>query len=343
MAQGCRAQPPVAPSSNGVETSAGSPVGAMPSDAATAPIASDASDASTVGARAPAAGDGPCAPLVARSNAARAGLPSPSRALETIESFGRCQRTRRGLWAIVLDGVRADPEDESTFRGSWSFVHVDAEGREVRVRRDETWQDILRPELTTFALFDYDNDGEEELVWSVRTNVTEGADGLSAGVMTFAQGAIRPLRGTEQVAPDSAEDVDRDGRPDLIVHAPYDSEGDDTPSGFPYNMRGPALVLHALADGTFSRDDAVAQEFARRGCAARVPAVFPASGEFEGAPAVACARLWGVPAASVRAAIGRRCQGVSEASSGRDSPRARCGDVRVLRSWVDLAPPLSLR
>jgi hypothetical protein len=309
----------------------------------TASSATVAQEASADAARAASNDRDPCAAIVAQSNRVRAAMPTDTSAAETLASFGRCQRTSRGLWAIVLNELRVDPQSEGSFNGSWAIVHVDGEGREVRVPHNDSWQDMARPELTTFALFDYDGDGEQELVWAVHTNVDEGADGHAAGVMTFKQGAISALQGTAEIAPYGAEDVDSDGRLDLIVHAPYVGEGDDSPSGFTYNMQGPALVLHSLANGTFSRDDAVAQQYARRACTARVNTVFPASGEFEATVAVACARLWGVSTSAVRGAISRRCQTVAEAESGRQTRHVRCGDVRELNRWADMAAPLTLR
>ncbi|MFO0560861.1 MAG: VCBS repeat-containing protein [Polyangiales bacterium] len=340
----CRTQQATSEVGDNITTtsSTGSSVTVASADAA--PSASGAADAGQDAASVATSSSGdPCAAIVARSNRVRAAIPSDTRASETLASFGRCQRTSRGLWAIVLNELRVDPQSEGTFNGSWAIVHVDAAGHEVSVPHNDSWQDMARPELTTFALFDYDGDGEQELVWSVHTNVSEGADGHAGGVMTFKQGAISALQGTAEIAPYAAEDVDNDGRLDLMVRAPYVGDGDDSPSGFTYTMQGPALVLHSLANGTFSRDDAVAQQYARRACAARVATVFPASGEFEATVAVACARLWGVGASAVRGAISRRCQTVAESESGRQTRHVSCGDVRVLNRWADAPAPLTLR
>ncbi|MFO0629063.1 MAG: VCBS repeat-containing protein [Polyangiales bacterium] len=285
----------------------------------------------------------PCARLLAENDRVRAVLPSDSRAAEMLRSFGRCERTTSGRWAIVLDTLRADPSSEGRASGRWAFVHVDGNGEhEVRVTRDAEWEDMVRPELTTFVLFDYDGDGEQELVWSVHTSVSEGADRHVGGVMTFQHGAITALDGTADFAPYATEDVDQDGRPDLIGHAPYDDEGDDSPSGFTYNLHGPRLVLHALANGAFSANDAVAKQYARRACPARVNAVFPTRGDVEGGPFVACARMWGVTVAQTRAAITRQCASAEEVGASRPHRGVLCGDSRVLHRWAALAPPLTL-
>jgi hypothetical protein len=287
--------------------------------------------------------DDPCARLVAQNNRVRAVLAPDSRAAEMLRSFGRCERTRSGRWAIVLDTLRADPASEGRATGTWAFVHVDSDGeREVRVARNDEWEDMVRPELTTFTLFDYDGDGEQELVWSVHTSVSEGADRHAGGVMTFKHGEIRALDGSASFAPYATEDVDHDGRPDLIGHAPYDGEGDDSPSGFTYTLRGPSLLLHSLANGAFSADDSVAKQYARRACPARVNAVFSTRDDVEGGPFVACARMWGVTAAQTRAAIDRQCASAAEVSSSRPYRRVLCGDTRVLHRWAALAPPLTL-
>jgi hypothetical protein len=306
-------------------------------DAATAPVVDAATDAG------PAAARDVCAAVQARSAQVLATIPPTNAWREQLQTFGRCERTTRGAWAIVLDELRPIADAEGAYEGTWAIVHVDDAGREVRAPRRGTWRDYMNAELQSITLFDYDGDGEQELLWSVHTNVNEGPELHESGVMTFKQGAIAALANTAEVSPTAFEDVDNDGRPDLVGSAPYVGEGDDSPSGFSYNMNDPSLLWRSLPDGTFARDDAAAQQYARRACAARVNTVFARTGEIEASTAVVCARLWGVAPAAVHAAINGRCESVAEAESARASRRARCGDVRVLHRWVDFRPPLSLR
>lgn len=284
-----------------------------------------------------------CAAVLARSAQVLAAIPSTNAWREQLQTFGRCVRTTRGAWAIVLDELRPIADAEGAYEGTWAIVHVDDAGREVRATRGGTWRDYMNAELQSMALFDYDGDGEQELLWSVHTNVNEGPDLHASGVTTFARGAIAAFANTAEVSPTAFADVDSDGRPDLVGSAPYVGEGDDSPSGFSYNMNGPSLLWRSLPNGAFARDDAAAQQYARRACPARVNTVFARTGEIEASTAVVCARLWGVAPAAVHAAINRRCESVAEAESTRPSRRARCGDVRVLHRWVDLAPPLRLQ
>jgi len=184
---------------------------------------------------------------------------------------------------------------------------------------------------------DSDGDGEPELVLLRGAAVHEAADERHGEVLTFHNGAVTPY------APAEARDVDGDGRVDLVTRTPYRADGDDSPSDFTYLMEGPALVAHALPGGGFSRDDEAAQRFAREQCPRRVAGVFPATiaGD-SGGLAVACARRWGAPAATVARVVRARCASPEE-NGGGNPRRPRCGDTRVLLRWAAAAPPLTLR
>lgn len=286
----------------------------------------------------------PCEPLLVAHRAAVARLgDAEGNRRELLASFGRCLPTRGGQWAVVVDDVRSiDATDTSPvhLEGHWSVAHAAGGGDPVRSRREASWFDQSRPALEGAWAFDYDGDGEEELVLHTVTHGTEQADTAHGEVLTFRDGAVGPYRRADGVEPEEARDVDGDGRPDLLTRAPYRGEGDDSPSDFTYSMAGPALLAHSLADGGFSRDDAAARAHARTACPARLAAVFPTGNEIGGSHVV-CARVWGVPAADVVRAIRARCASVQEAGSGNPR-RPHCGDVRVLERWAALTPPVTL-
>lgn len=289
-----------------------------------------------------------CDRALATHRAAIAGLPPDAEQYrEALGSFGRCLETPRGAWVIGLASAQwvAQPEQQPFVRGRWAVAHVLRDGAAAQgPGHDDEWITHSRAELATAALFDYDGDGEPELVLAVHTNAHESADGWSGEVLTFRDGAIAPYAPAAEIKPEQARDVDGDGRLDLLTRAPYEGNGDDSPSDFTYLMQGPLLLAHSLPDGTFSRDDEVAKRVAREACPARVAAVFPRSapGSTELAPvAVVCARLWGLAPAAVTRAVTTRCASPEEYGGG--SPRRpHCGDTRVLRRWIDARPPLTL-
>jgi hypothetical protein len=102
------------------------------------------------------------------------------------------------------------------------------------------------------------------------------------------------------------EDFDKDGRLDFWSLLGYQIPGlcADQPGKRPT----PAFLLHHRADGTLSRDNAVAQAAARSWCPKPpTPQVEKLPGA-ELASYVLCARLWGQSAAELRLNLARRCR-----------------------------------
>ena len=286
-----------------------------------------------------------CEGLLAEHRASMAGVTSDLGRDERA-SFGRCLPTADGAWAVVLTGMTfrdtSNENDMAAVEGQRAVVHVGRDGRVSRVTHPERWTSYSAPHLAHASLADFDGDGSPELIIAVNTDVNEGASSQHGEVYTVHDGAVTPYERAAGIEPIEARDADGDGRLDLVTNVPYRGEGDDSPSDFTYEMHGPPLLAHSVADGSFSRDDAAAKAFARQACPARVATVFPARFDGEGAGAmVVCARTWGVPAAAVVRAITTRCASVAESSSGNPR-RARCGDVRVLTRWAQMAPPLTL-
>ena len=283
-----------------------------------------------------------CASLLAAHHAALARIADPDAPWTgPLATFGRCLPTPRGVWAVVVDEVTANhTEDQGAWVvGRWSVVHATRDGATVRRTQQAEWasHSLMRVEAAT--THDYDGDGEPELILLRHTDVLEGAEQAQGEVLTLRDGAVAAYAPADGIVADEARDVDGDGRPDLVTSTPYRAEGDDTPSEFTYLMEGPALLAHALPDGTFSRDDAVATAFARQQCPRRDPTL---GGGRPDTRSVACARIWGVSAAAAAQVVRSRCASPAENEGG--SPRRHwCGDTRVLLRWIAARPPLTLR
>ena len=107
------------------------------------------------------------------------------------------------------------------------------------------YTDVFAP-----TLFDYDGDGEEELLFTMQAYVSEGAAaGTTGRVLTFKHGAVQRYALAPNLHWLHVQDIDKDNRPDLI--------------GVYLNV---SIAAHSLADGSFSLVDGAAQEFATRAC-----------------------------------------------------------------------------
>lgn len=314
-----------------------------------APTHATAPDATAVAATPVDAGSPPlsvCDRALTPHRATRATAVGDAAWSEALDSFGKCLPTPRGAWVVALDSLTPSDPDAGDVHldGVWSVQRVDASGAVARARRETSWTDYNMLRVEHASAFDYDGDGEAEIVLYTNESAHESADSPHGEVLTFRDGAVVAYAPAAGIEPTEARDVDQDGRPDLLTVKPYDGEGDDSPSGFTYNMSGPQLVAHAVAGGQFSRDDDVAKRAARAVCPQRVANVFGATASQENAAAaVVCARIWGVPAATVAREIARRCATEDESGSPSENPRRpRCGDVRVLTRWARLTPPVTL-
>jgi hypothetical protein len=201
--------------------------------------------------------------------------------------------------------------------------------------------DLTRTTIEGPVFFDFDGDGDEEMFLRV-AEVVDGIERRSAGrIWTFRR--IGPGAGIDRYAPardidvETLRDVDADGRPDAITYAPYVFAAGEWGCGLRvFRAHGPPFVAHALADGTFTRDDAVARAEARRACPSK-PTTIVATVEGvvdpqQTANDIACARMLGATIDEVVDAIDISCG--HECGAAR-----RCVDPSVWRRFAALDPP----
>ncbi len=259
------------------------------------------------------------------------------------EHVGECFPVAGGAWALPLDSTPG--EGRTIYR--WA----------VRWRGDDGATATLIPELASPhcgeevqgcnlpmiglvtldapRVTDLDGDGRMEFYVGAVHQAEEGIYSDSRAFYTVRGGAIAAveLPIPTGVSLDGVDDVDHDGRLDLLSHGPYTGSDTSSCSGFPSRMTGPLLLAHGLASGGWSWTDEVARTFALRTCS-RAPRAL------SNAQDVACARLWGWDAARTRRAI--RCRAPRPSDSCDRPPRDVCGDYDVRASWAAATPPLSL-
>jgi hypothetical protein len=301
-----------------------------------------------------------CASLDRLNSQALVALPD-GEPRQRLHDAARCVETARGAWGLELTSLRSNSEG---LLGRWSLVHIDGDGVRKSVAPDTgvRWggggPESLAPNQnlewstenhvfpTAPVLFDYDGDGEPEALVIVDT-VESNEAGLSfhvrrGRVWTAASGALSLYPPAREFVVEDTRDVDGDGRPDLITHAPYAALAIiKCGSEDPYPVSGPALLGHAIPGGTFSFSDAVAASFARRECAASPrPVLVPQRDHpdmIDFAPSarnLACARLFGADPAGLTAEVANRCRQHDNCPS--------CDNPEILRLWAALPPPVQL-
>jgi len=208
----------------------------------------------------------------------------------------QCHTASNGAtWGLRVDDV-VDLGAEPCKTG-WlvRLVHLDVNGAETAVVpgvsaniRAHTYNVAIDMKVQDVLFFDWDGDGDDEVftrgvrgtgdvpeeersqVWSLQTG------DAGTRLAPYAPAASFTLIGTQ--------DVDADGRPDLIVS--YWGTGLAAP---PTSRR---FAAHSLKDGTFSLKDAAAVTWAEKQCPSD-PTLDLSSFDGAVADAMICSEIWG--------------------------------------------------
>jgi len=265
--------------------------------------------------------------------------------------IGKCFATPGGAWVATAQAMKLDPA-YGGFQMRWGLAHVNAGGQSTTVFPTEGAKPLSADGMNynsspdtyeiDLAAHDYDGDGTPEAIVTQRGKYHEG-EGFSAGrIYTLKMGAVELHAPAKDLLFDSVKDADGDGRPDLVVF-PYSTELEACGSGFGFRVSGPPLLSHARPDGTFSTSDDVAAKAAREACPKNPANVVEKGSEqdMDGAARnVACARIWGTPAAEIKKRIAAECKAQKPKASCAEGA---CLDGKTLQAWAEKEPPLVLK
>jgi len=265
-----------------------------------------------------------------------------------------------GIWAMVPTGVR--PKDGSPeLEVLWDVVHVSAKGDRVTLAQPPFVSSVDRSlDLEQPAVFDFDGDGEDDVILTGASWVRDGVSSPYGRIWTFKGKKIEPYAPAPEFG--AVEDIDDDGRPDLLTNGPYVVDTADGPdaggcAGAERRIAGPLLALHSRPDGTFAAADEEAMAYAKKACPARPKMLVVKAGADAGAQggsagpdALVCARLWGASEADLGALMTKECRplraldaGAGDAGKIACSGELLCDESARFRPWLHAKPPLSLK
>lgn len=188
--------------------------------------------------------------------------------------------------------------------------------------------------------FDYDRDGRPEVAVFDTTYAHE-SDGENSGrLYTYDGRTVRPYGPAEGLAFERLEDIDHDGRPDLILPSPWTFSDNCGLNGVEH--RGPTLAAHSLADGRFARDDAMAAAYLAEQCEGLRANLNSFDAEARLPHLIACARAFGREPSELIASVRRRPDAVGlpqvmQPASGGDA----CYSFEMAASRALIAPPFA--
>jgi len=207
-----------------------------------------------------------------------------------------CHTSQNGAtWGLRVDDV-VDLGEEPCKTG-WlvRLVHIDVNGNESAVvpgisqtLRAHTYNTSIDTRLSDVTFFDWDGDGEDEVFVRGTRGTNDRPDEERAQLWTFQStdggSRIAPYPPAASFTLIGIQDIDGDGRPDLMIS--LFGTGKDSP---PTSKR---FAAHSLKDGTFSMHDAAAVAWAEKQCPSDPTLDFSEWGA-TAADELVCAAVWG--------------------------------------------------
>lgn len=234
-----------------------------------------------------------CEALASRNDAVFAALPSRDGCAPSKIDSLPCERVGSATWAIAVDHASVDAECATHV--TVKLVRLDGDAGEASGAPmdaiDEAWH--VRNAFALRALSDYDGDGSPEILVEHSISAHSGGTTSDASVWTMSAHGIERYAPAAKIEIAGAEDIDADGRIDLLTRGPYGKVGVDESYMSP---QAPTIfAAHAMPDGTFLEGDPTARTYARDKCRTAAHSLKSTrEAAADDALAIVCARLHGV-------------------------------------------------
>jgi hypothetical protein len=259
--------------------------------------------------------------------------------------FGVCQPGGLGSWAVALKAVSGKGEGARRLHHlELEVVRVDVEG----ARKSASFGSVdVAPggfEMSALQVYDYDDDGKDELIVPYELKATGGVTPTyppvvwsfsDAGVAAYAKA---PAAGGGI----GVEQLDFDMRPDFGTYGAFVAYlGEDCGLKVcPGRVTGPKLYLHSTPDGAFTdHDDASKNALKRAACQSKPASVVVEAGGTLNAAQTAknlvCAKAYGVSPEIILAEL-------SSKHAALCGEAAACPLQSALEAWVKLPLPVDL-
>ncbi|MEO6420993.1 MAG: hypothetical protein ABIP39_16395, partial [Polyangiaceae bacterium] len=204
----------------------------------------------------------------------------------------------------------------------------------------DVYPPYLETSLSLARAFDADGDGEPELLVAATRDAPEFTL-VSSSLWTFRNGKVSLYGEGRLPAIVMMDDVDEDGRPDIVTRGPYQGKPTSWFSSIESPWLAPMFLAHALEDGGFTESDLVARSWVKRMCRTKPKAIKLDGGpyvedEHPVAEQIVCARVWGASEAEAIANV----KSVCETTDPDAAAHAPCPDE--LKQVARIRPPIRL-
>jgi hypothetical protein len=272
----------------------GGPTTSGSATGASAPLKSSLSPTSEVKADPPPGGTQPaglksaCEAIRTRhemrvGEAEKADTPLEKDIVVELRKLGACVPAGRGSWVMAHVDVaistltiqdtspNGDPYSVNAGTVGLEIVYVDDAGKELRSDSLVDILNVIQLDMGPLRVFDFNGDGVGEFVhcYSYAAVSEDNERGKTCRVLQAKAGSIGVYEGLpKNITIEEMEDVDEDGRLDLVSFSPYDlsySGPCSRKACVEHPIPGPVgFLYHSQRDGTFSATDPVAMAHARK-------------------------------------------------------------------------------
>ncbi len=255
--------------------------------------------------------------------------------------FGVCQAAGLGSWALSLKAAAGRGEGAARLHHlELDVVRVELDG----TRRSASFGSFdVAPgglELSGLQVYDYDDDGRNELIVPYEVKSTGGqTPSLPEPIWAFSDAGVTPYAKAPRVAGGiGTEHLDFDMRPDIGSYGAFVAWlGPDCGiKACPGRITGPKLYFHSLPDGSFSESDEAVRAALKRACPSKPSSVVvEAAGSLNALQTgknLVCARAHSVEAAISSELTSKRSLLCGEAE--------KCAILDALRAWLEQALPV---
>lgn len=259
--------------------------------------------------------------------------------------FGVCQPGGLGSWALALKSVSGKGEGAARQHHlELEVVRVDMDG----ARKSASFGTIdVAPggfELGALQVYDYDDDGRDELIVPYEIKATAGATPtFPPAIWSFGDAGVSAYAKSPTVNGGiGIEQLDFDMRPDFGTYAPFVAYlgADCGIKVCPPRVTGPKLYLHSTPEGGFTdHDDAARNALKRAACQSKPSAVVVEAGGSvnvaQTAKNLICAKAYGATSEALTAELsGKHAALCGEA--------ATCALQSTFEAWSKVPLPVEL-
>jgi hypothetical protein len=262
-----------------------------------------------------------------------------------LSRFGVCQPGGLGSWALALEAATGAGEGATRHHHlQLAVVRVDIDGN----RKSQSFGSLkVAPgglELPALQVYDYDDDGRDELIVSYDVKATgDGSQSLPPAIWSFTDAGVAAYAKAPPVGGGIAvEQLDFDMRPDLSSYGAFVAWlGPDCGlKTCPTRVTGPKLYFHSQPDGSFTdSDDSARSALKRAGCQSKPSSVVVEAGGALNAAQTAknlvCAKAWGATTEALKSELaGKQAALCGEAAS--------CPLKAAFEAWLERPLPFEL-